>query len=420
MTVMSLVKTGLPTNPKAGDVVRYDLTLHVTGSLADAVTMTDVLPTGLIPSTVTYLSAPAGTLSGSTITWVLGAVTTGDVTVSFTVQVNPAVEADSVLRNMGHATSPSATTADAYTDTKVRGDVQVTVAVYNEAGEKVMTFPVKDMSKPVDSLDLSSNCVISNVGDSVTFAWGGGRVLGTWDGTSTNGQLVGNGAYYVKVDSVDAYGTTTSVTKPLTVNRRVVELTVDIFNKAGELVRKLYSEISGTGSGITDVTLSTSLIHPGGDGKDGIPPTVGIVLSNGTAAVWDGTSDAGVNVSDGLYYIHVKLKNAQSGNAEFTKYVSVQGSRPNTGNTGVWPNSLVAGQTLVTLHAQSLGSTERIRAVLYTIAGMKTGTVEGSVGQNNVKWDLGRYQSGLYIVVMDTMDGGRLKDRTTLKLIVQK
>jgi hypothetical protein len=50
-----LVKTGLPTNPKAGDVVRYDLTLHVSGSFADAVTMTDVMPNGLLPSTVVVL-----------------------------------------------------------------------------------------------------------------------------------------------------------------------------------------------------------------------------------------------------------------------------------------------------------------------------------------------------------------------------
>jgi hypothetical protein len=60
------------------------------------------------------------------------------------------------------------------------------------------------------------------------------------------------------------------------------------------------------------------------------------------------------------------------------------------------------------------------KAVLFTIAGAKAGTVEGSVGQNDVKWDLSIYQSGLYIVVLDTMEGSRLKDRTTLKVIVRK
>jgi hypothetical protein len=67
-----------------------------------------------------------------------------------------------------------------------------------------------------------------------------------------------------------------------------------------------------------------------------------------------------------------------------------------------------------------LDSTQRIRAVLFTIAGAKAGTVEGSVRQNDVKWDLSPYQSGLYIVVLDTMEGNRLKDRTTLNVIIRK
>jgi uncharacterized repeat protein (TIGR01451 family) len=420
MAVMSLVKTGLPTNPKAGDTVRYDLTLHVTGSSADSVTVTDVLPTGLIASTVSFVSGPAGTVSGNTITWVLGTVSMGEVAVAFTVQVDLGVEANSVLRNLGHATSTSASTADAFTDTKIRGDVQVTVAVYNEAGEVVKSFPVKYLSNVVDGMDLSSNGVLSNVGDSVTMTWGGGRVLGSWDGTGNSGQLVGNGTYYVKVDSVDAYGTTTSVTKPLTVNRQVVKLTIQIYNKAGELVRSLYSEMPGTDTKVTDVTLSASVIHPSGDGKDGLPSTVGIVLSNGVAAVWDGTADNGVNVGDGIYYIHVKAENTESGTVDITKDVSVLGSRPNTGNTGVWPNALTASHMVATLHAQNLDSTQRIKAVLFTIAGAKAGTVEGFVGQNDVKWDLSAYQSGLYIVVLDTMDGNLLKDRTMLKIVVVK
>jgi flagellar hook assembly protein FlgD len=357
---------------------------------------------------------------GNTVTWILGTVNPGDVQVSFSVQVDPGTAGETILRNAGHATSLSSLPTDAWANVKVKGDIQVIVGIYNEAGELVRGFPAVYLSNSVDEIDVTSNGVLSTVGNSITILWGGGRVLGSWDGTSQLGQMVANGAYYVKVDSVDAYGTTTSVTKSLSVNRRVVKLTVEIYNKAGELVRKLYSEMPGTDAKVTDVTLSASVIHPGGDGKDGISATVGIVLSNGTAMVWDGTSDSGVNVGDGLYFIHVKVENAQNGTVEITKDISVLGSRANTGNTGIWPNSLKSGETLVTLHAQKLGGTERIKAVLYTIAGMKAGTEEGFVGQNDVKWDLGRYQSGLYIMVMETMDGNLLKDRTTLKIVVRK
>jgi flagellar hook assembly protein FlgD len=311
-------------------------------------------------------------------------------------------------------------TANASSPVTVHGDVQVTVSIYNEAGEVVKTFPVKYLSNPVDDLELSPGSVITTVGGSVTMTWGGGRVLGTWDGTGGNGQLVANGSYFVKVDSVDPYGTTTSVTKPLTVNRRVVTLAITIYNDAGEVVRHLYQTQPATDSAVTDVTLSTTVIHPGGDGKDGISPTVGIVLSNGVATVWDGTSDSGGNVQDGSYFIHLKVENASNGTVEITKPISVLDSRANTGNTGVWPNVVTSDNPKVALHAAKLGSDQLIHATLFTIAGSKAGQVEGLVGQNDVTWDLSGYASGLYIVVMDTRENGLLKDRTKLKLIVRK
>jgi hypothetical protein len=232
--------------------------------------------------------------------------------------------------------------------------------------------------------------------------------------------LVANGSYFVKVDSVDPYGTTTSVTKSLTVNRRVVILTVTIYNDAGEVVRHLYQTQPATDTAVTDVTLSTTVIHPGGDGKDGISPTVGIVLSDGVATVWDGTSDSGNNVQDGSYFIHLKVENASNGTLDITKPISVLDSRANTGNTGVWPNVVSPDNPKVTLHAGKLGSDQLIHAVLFTIAGSKAGQVEGLTGQNDLTWDLGAYASGLYIVVMDTRENGLLKDRTTLKLMVRK
>ena len=48
------------------------------------------------------------------------------------------------------------------------------------------------------------------------------------------------------------------------------------------------------------------------------------------------------------------------------------------------------------------------------------GTVNGSAGQNDVKWDSRGMGSGLYFVVVETWDGGRLLDRTISKLIVRK
>jgi hypothetical protein len=201
---------------------------------------------------------------------------------------------------------------------------------------------------------------------------------------------------------------------------RVVKLTVQIYNEAGELVRHLYAEKAVTDDDVKDVTLSTKVIHPGGDGKDGIPSTVGIVLSNGVATTWDGTGEKGTDVQDGTYYIQAIVENTSNGTVEISRPIAVLGSTSQTGNTGVWPNVITSDQPVVTLHAKTLGAGQHIKATLYTLAGMKAGIIEGQVGQNNVRWDLGRYRNGLYIVVMETMDGNLLKDRTTLKVVVRK
>jgi flagellar hook assembly protein FlgD len=326
----------------------------------------------------------------------LGAVTTGDVTVSFTVQVDPVVEADSVLRNMGHATSPSAVTANAYTDTKVRGDVQVKVAVYNEAGEVVKTFPVKYMSKPVDSLDLSSNGVISNVGDSVTFAWGGGRVLGTWDGTGTNGQLVGNGAYYVKVDSVDAFGTTTSVTKYLTVARAVSDVGLTVYNHAGEAVRHLTETFSGPIDNITEARVTANVISPTNGTSVGVT-TTSVMSGSALLGTWDGRNDQGSIVTNGQYYIEVKVADGKGNHSTVQLAVAVLASRDGGNAVVVKPNLLTAEKPIATIDGGLAGGTVNVK--VFSLMGSLVGSLNGVPGSGVVELNGTNLASGMYILV---------------------
>lgn len=400
--------------------MRYDLIFHVKEATASAVVLVDTLPSGLDPTTVSFIDGPIGTVNGNILTWVLGTVTPGDVKISFSVQVDPAAEGESVLTNQAQATSPSGQPVDAAASVKVKGDVQVSLGVYNDAGELVRSFPVIYMSNPIDAMDATGDGVLSELGESVTFTWGGGRVLGTWDGKGQAGQEVANGTYFIKVDSTDAYGTTSSVTKSLAVNRRVVTMTVQIYNEVGEVVRRLYVEKPMPSSDVHDVTLSTTVIHPGGDGQDGLSPTVGIVLSNGVAMTWDGTGENGTHVQDGTYYLQINIEGLPDGTLEISKTISVLGSRAQTGLTGVWPNVVKKGSTSPVLHARVLESGQRIQGVLYTIAGMRADTVQGMVGQNDIVWDLSRFQSGIYLVVIETREDGRLVDRTVRKVLVQK
>jgi hypothetical protein len=399
-------------------MVRYDLTFQVTEASAHAVTLQDHLPAGLDPTTVAFVDGPIGTVSGNVLTWVLGTVTPGTLTLSFTVRVDPATEGESVLVNTARATSPSAAPTDASAQVKVKGDVQVTVGIYNDAGELVLVCSQANLSRAIDALEMTGEGYLSEVGQSVTFTWGGGRVLGSWDGLGQNGQPVANGTYFVKVDSVDAYGTTSSVTKSIAVSRRVVRVSVKVYNEVGEVVRRLYTEKPASDSDVRDVTLSTTVIHPGGDGKDGLETKVGIVLSNGLAMEWDGRGENGQNVQDGTYYLQVNVENLEEGTREITKCVSVLGSSPRTGLTGVWPNLVRRPAMTTTVHAASLGSGQSIRAKLYTLAGMLAGHLQGEEGRNDLRWDLSAYENGYYLVVIETREQGRLVDRTLKRLIL--
>jgi uncharacterized repeat protein (TIGR01451 family) len=417
MAVMRLVKTGLPTNPKAGDVVRYDLTLHVTGSQADAVTLIDVLPSGLIPSTVVFVSGPTGTLNAGTITWILGPVTMGDVTVAFTVQVDPGVEAESVLRNTGHSTSTSAAPADAFVDTKVRGDVQVTLAVYNEAGEVVKTFPVKYMSKPVDSMNLSSNGIIATVGDSVTIAWGSGRVLGAWDGISNNGQWVANGAYYVKVDSVDPYGTTTSVTKALTVARAVSDVGLTVYNHAGEAVRHLVETFSGPIDNITEARLTADVISPSNGTGVGVATTA-VMSGSALLGTWDGRNDQGSIVSNGQYYIEVKVVDGKGNHSTVQLAVAVLASRDG-GKAIVRPNLLTPEKPIGTIDGGVVGGAVNVK--VFSLTGGYVESLNGVPGSGVVQLNSANLSSGMYLLMGQVKNAdGTVGGNFRIKVMVKK
>jgi flagellar hook assembly protein FlgD len=369
--------------------------MHVTGSQADSVTMTDVLPTGLIPSTVVFVSGIAGIVTGHTITWVLGAVPMGDVTVSFTVQVDMGVEADSILRNTGHATSPSAAPVEAWADLKVKGDIQVTMAVYNEAGEVVRRFPAKYLSKTVDSLNLSSNGVISTVGDSVTISWGGGRVLDTWDGTNNNGQLVANGAYYVKVDNVDSYGTTTSVTKFLTVARVVSDVGLTVYNHAGEAVRHLAETYSGVIDNITQARLTASVISPTNGTSEGVSMTA-VMSGSLLLGIWDGRNDQGRIVNNGQYYIEVKVADGKGDHATVDLPVAVLAPWDG-GKVIVKPNLLTPEKPIGIIDGGVAGGTVKVK--VFSLTGGVVESLNGVPGSGVVQLNSTGLTSGMYILL---------------------
>jgi len=419
VSVMSLSKTVSTTAPKAGDRITYTLSVNVSGSVAQSVTLTDNLPTGLDPSTVVFLSTPAGTVAGNTLTWLLGNLSPGTTTVTFSIQVSASAVGDQLLRNQAQVTSPSAPTAEATADSTVRGDVQVTIGLYNAAGELVKTLAVKYMSNPVNDVSLLADAVLSSMGDSVTIVMGAdGRVLGTWDGTNALGDLVGNGTYYLKVDSVDAYGTTTSVTKQITVDRPVSKVQLTVYNAAGEVVRDLGTYWSGPIETMTNVHLTATVISPSAVGTGGTQSTA--VMNDGTQlAIWNGRDNLGQIVKDGQYYVEVKTDDGKGGHSTVDLPVSVLTASGNLTTSSVVPNVLTPMNPIATIQGGMPGST--VKVTVYRLNGDRVVAIQGATGTGVAAWDSRGASAGLYLLAVEVVNAdGKNPARQIAKVLVRK
>ena len=413
---LSISKTANPTQPQGGALVTYSLQVTVTGTSAQNVLVTDVLPSGM--TYVGSLTAPAPAVTGQTLVWTLGLVATGTTQIQYQAKVGDFATGGTVLVNQAEADSSNAPSARAQAPVTVVGDYTVKIAVYNSAGEVVKQIVVEKFSQSVDQVTPSLDAVIDHVGDVVNLVWKG-QVIGSWDGTNGSDQPVGNGEYYIKVDNVDSFGAETSVTTTVTVERALSQVSVVIFNSAGEVVRTLYGGNSGSATAITGMQLSSDTLQPGAQATPGVPQTLGITLSNGTTLAWDGRSDNGNFVNNGDYTIQVKADDGKGGETVVVKSISVLSAGSSAGDVVVAPNVLTADHPKADVSVTG-PLTLTVRVTVYTVAGEKAYSAVGQGGTNHVVLDAGALSNGLYIVVVDLSDLGGHIDRKITKLMVQK
>jgi flagellar hook assembly protein FlgD len=234
---------------------------------------------------------------------------------------------------------------------------------------------------------------------------------------------LGNGEYYVKVDSISNMGVDTSVTQPIIVNRTLYKVAVKIYNEAGEVVKTLYvyssNPVAGTAS---QLQLSASSIEPtSGPVTGNIPTQLNITLNNGTTIVWDGTGDAGGIVPSGQYFIEVSEQNGNGGETVLTGHVLVMSETANAGmgNIVAEPNVLngVTGYG-VTFTSNVSGLTLDYR--VYDTAGeLVMHPTSGNTGSSKAQWDATGKASGLYFAVVDAANaqGGQIGYKI-LKIVV--
>jgi flagellar hook assembly protein FlgD len=395
--------------------------VNVTGSTAVQPVVVDTLPANVTFNG--YGADPPGTTTlapnGSLLTWELPNLNPGTYDLSYSVKVNSFVVGGTILENKAWVTWANGGPVTAVADVTVVGQYTIKVDVYNEAGEVVKTILVTQMSQPIENIQLAPSTITSLEGQVQIYY--GNYLIGTWDGTSNNGTPVTNGVYHISVDSIDSSGVVQSVTQEAVVSRSIAQVTINIYNEAGEIVRHLFAYMDDpTSSLIKGFNLSASTIVPGSS-SPGTPSQVQITSDLGNLlGTWDGRSDSGTVVTNGIYYVEVTATDGSGGESVITKTLTVlqQANRWAEGNVTAAPNEADGDHPTILFGTGTAGLTLAVN--IYDLAGELVAKINGTPGSSQAQWTPGGTASGLYIAVISLTDAnGKWAGQQTLKLMVR-
>jgi flagellar hook assembly protein FlgD len=416
----------------SGDVLTYSIGVTVAGNTLTGGVVTDTLPAHM--NFVSFGTVPAGVSalfisSTNQLQWTLASpLSPGVYTMTYQTKIADFAPANVPLTNFAQLNYSGAAPLTSSVPVTAIGNFTVKVNVYNSAGEVVKSIKVEAFTEPISNITLSTTNTITTLsgpGSTIDILYDG-VVIGTWDGTNNSGSPVANGEYQVKIDNVDSSGTVTSVSQAAMVNRSLSTVEVDIFNEAGEVVRKLYSvAANATNSSMTNVSLSTTVIKPSLSAPTSVSSGsinyVKIMVEDSASPVtliWDGSSDSGSLVSPGEYQVQVHWTDGHGGTSDVTRTIMVL---PGTGASGiavVRPNVLNPAKGMVTtFDASGVSGANSLKIKIYTTTGELVRTITSASAQ--VPWDATGMASGIYIanIEIDNASGGMI-NRQFLKVLV--
>ncbi len=363
--------------------------------------------------------------TGSLLSWNFGnPLPVGNYVLPYQASINSQAPAGTPLVNQSWVTIAGGGPVSANCAVTVIGLFTVQVNIYNSAGEVVKTILVQNVSQPINNLTLSTSNLITTLQGpgSTILIYYNGSLIGTWDGSNNSGNPVTNGTYQIKVSSTSTAGVVTSVSQQAVVNRQLSNITANIFNSSGELVRTLYNVVSDSfNSQMTNVNLSSSVISPGSvlSGNSGGLTITVITSGTPVTLTWDGTNNSATMVTPGSYTIQLNWDNGQS-TTDISRTVLVIPASGSTGVAMARPNVLEPSQTMITtFDGSGIPNAYSVNAKVYTIAGQLVKPIQGTPGATSAQWDASGMASGIYFAVVDVLNanGGNI-DHQTFKILV--
>jgi len=299
----------------------------------------------------------------------------------------------------------------------------VNIDIYNSAGEVVKTLQVQSQNQPINTIALQTGNKITSLQGpgSTVLIYNNGTLIGTWDGSDNSGNPVTNGNYVIKVDSNSPTGVVTTVEQQATVNRQLSDITANIYNSSGELVRILYAVV-GEGSNVQmmNVSLSSNVMNLGSNPGAGASLLRIAVNTTDTPVTltWDGTNNSATDVTRGTYTLQIHWDDGQGQTADISRTVIVTGGG-GSGTVIAEPNALATGQTLTTFNGTGIANAWTLNAKIYNIAGELVKPITGSPGTATAQWNAAGMASGIYIAAVQVQDSnGGVLENQLLKVLV--
>ncbi len=316
----------------------------------------------------------------------------------------------------------------------------LSIEAYNEAGEKVRIITQSSIAGDVGDIAMLMNGVTTTAfnpdtgslelrikGIQTPDQYGGGADQTSsfiWNGYSDSGQEVTPGLYYIKISTTDTYGHVNTHIETIQVLKLDQTARINIYNSAGELVRRLETpNVSGT-----SISLAVDDVIQVGKNA----PPINLQYAAGASIPWDGLNSSGRTVDSGIYEIQVELNTAQGFKIMASKTVTIL----NAGSGGIvqeqkiYPNPVFITDGATTGYATIkwlTAATGEADISIYNIAGELIKGINTSItaGITGIQWDLttnggSRVAGGTYVVVINIRKDTGEHEIKKLKMAVVK
>jgi hypothetical protein len=385
-------------------------------------------------ATGTYSPEPTAT---GTFTSTFTRTHTETPTPAFTDTVSPASTFTSTPTSTPSCTASSTPTASVTVDPTVTPTAGVflyllTISLYNEAGELVKTiasvmanghvsqiiYMADGVTDPAYVTDASP-LVIIIPGLETTATQGAGSTSFTWRPVNQQSQDVSQGVYFIKIEIKDSYGHVNTWSKAVAVQRFDPYVEMNIYNSAGELIRRIRKDNSvlprSLSLDVPDLLTDSPVVVRYGEGPD-------------EYFLWDGKSQEGSAVSNGVYEVQLVMTTDKGTMFEASKTLSLLRAVTRYLNGFmILPNPGYGMDSLITFKWTFASGTETGMAsvFIYNLAGELVRRLKGSLQAGSISWDLktGRgaaVSSGLYTAVLEGRNANGYADIKTEKLVLIK